>query len=97
MATSALRDKAKKMIDYAPIKAVEAFVKTVKPVKKTSSVKSEKKEKITADDKYNMKVLGITNIKEWRKVEKDLAEAEADIKAGRIYSEKEFKKMFNFV
>jgi hypothetical protein len=62
----------------------------------TKSAKSTKKDIITSDDKYNMKVLGITDIRDLRRVERHVAEAKEDVKAGRVYTEAEFKKMFNF-
>jgi hypothetical protein len=48
----------------------------------TKNVESNKKDIITDDDRYNMKVLGITDIRELRQVEKNVAEAEEDLKNG---------------
>jgi hypothetical protein len=84
MTTLALKKEAHKIIDNMPITKLKMFVKTEQQTYK--DIPSD-------DDKYNMKVLGITDVREWRRVEEDIAEAREDIKMGRVYPLNELYKI----
>jgi hypothetical protein len=75
MTTLALKKEAYKIIDNMPITKLKMFVKKEQQTYK--DIPSD-------DDKYNMKVLGITDVRELRRVERHVAESEEDIKAGRV-------------
>jgi hypothetical protein len=48
----------------------------------TKNAELNEKDIITDDDRHNMRVLGITDIRELRQVEKNVAQAEEDLKNG---------------